>query len=235
MKALLKFLRGRKLPGMGVLLLLGVLLSGPVWAAGGGYSPTGGSDVGTSVPGGYQSILVAKTIPGGHAEQIVITLGQLTLTLNIPAQAFQSSTTIVVSSPRLSSLASGLAALGYRHDTIVTAFGVGLDNSQGNAVVASSPIRAQLAGSSLTTVTVPLEFQTPQAVIRVPRAVTASQEVSFTFRNEHDFVFVNPATIPTATSPVTGEPFLWWGLAGLVLIGSGATLATKSVGTQRNR
>jgi hypothetical protein len=210
----------------GLLLAGAVVLGGsalfalPAFAAGSDYSSTPGSVTpGVSAACAPSSILTTQTVPASGGT-VTATDGQYGVTVTIPSGAFSSSLQVIV----YDDSASAVPVSG---STVVATIGVSLcENGQKLTTSFSPPVTVVISGPNITAESsVYLLVGSTLEPVSNSNATAGSITCSFSSDAVCEVTTPNASetaeAIPSATTVVTGKPFLLEGAlsAGLLIFG----------------
>ncbi len=195
--------------------------------AGGAYAATGARSYGppappvSPAPGGFTAVVTTVTVgPAGGTVGPVDVDGTST-TVTVPAGAFPATVTVTLTAPDL----AAITPVG--GDSVVNGVGILVDlNGSPYPGTFLKPLTATLDDSKITAASVVVVWN-GAAFVTDPDSTDASGVSTVSFDTDPDFavetpVSAPPTPVPTATVPVTGEPFLGAGIAAGVLILGGA-------------
>lgn len=208
----------------------GVLaLSTTAYAAGSGYVPTSGT-VPAGTPGGYTQVVAAKSISptATTSTTIAVSVDGSPVKVVVPPGAFSTAVQVIVTAPVLSQVSSALGSLGYSGYTAVAGMGVNVVTSSGQLYSGSflKPITVSVSNSLIASGDKVVEWSAHGTFSTISSASLSPGAASWTFQRDPAFAVIAPksSVVPSATSPVTGKPFVRDGLLGTMLIGGGMAL-----------
>jgi len=212
-----------RLGAMGLIAGAITLTPAAAFAAGSGYTPTTGGtgSTATGLPG---SVVSSTTIQpsGGTANA---TIGNCTITVNVPAGAFTGPVQVTITDASASSVTPPSGA------TTVVTFGVGFYQN-GVKVTGTFPAVTVTVSSPSITAGSTVYFVTGSGLQSVSGAAVKAGSVTFTITSDPVVEVATPvsaaatsaagAAISGATSAQTGKPFFLEGLlaAALAVFGS---------------
>ena len=178
-------------------------------------------------PGGFSTVVTTQTVtPAGGTVGPANVAGAM-VTVHVPAGAFRGDVQITLTAPDLGAIP---AAPGFK---VVAGVGVGVSaNGVKYSGTFLKPITIDITAPGITTSSAVGMWSGSAFVADAGSTVTAGM-ASITMDNDAAFAVESPTTstttVPSATSPVTGEPFLGEGiLAGLLMLGGiGAMFAAR--------
>jgi len=214
-----------RLGAMGLIAGAITLTPAAAFAAGSGYTPaTGGS--GTTATGLPGSVVSSTTIQpsGGTANA---TIGNCTITVNVPAGAFTGPVQVTITDASASSVTPPSGA------TTVVTFGVGFYQN-GVKVTGTFPAVTVTVSSPSITAGSTVYFVTGSGLQSVSGAAVKAGSVTFTITSDPVVEVATPVSaaatsaagtaISGATSAQTGKPFYLEGLLAAALTAFGALL-----------
>jgi hypothetical protein len=204
-----------------IAVISAAFVAGSVRGAGAAttYGPAP-APVGAAPPGSFSDVITSQTIGPAGGTIGPVTVAGATVTLVIPAGAFLVSVQITITEADLFAVGSAGTA-GYK-----AVVGVGIQVQENGAPYPGTflkPISATIRSSSITSSSVVVVWNGTAFVAEPDSTVTAGSSV-VSFDTDPDFAVLAPTgttatTIPGATTPVTGKPFLGEGiLAGLLVV-----------------
>lgn len=202
-------------------------------AAGTGYVPTT-SPVPSGTPGGFSQVITVKAIPANATTSTIVsaTVDNTPVRIVVPAGAFSIPVQLIVTAPVLSQITTGVSSLGYSGYSAVAGVGVNVVNSSGQPYPGTflKPIGVSVSNSLIGSGDKVVEWNVQGAFSTVSSASISAGTASWTFQRDPAFAVLapKPSVVPSATSPVTGKPFLVEGLIGVVFVGGGATLLKRN-------
>ena len=215
-----------------------VLLGTAAYAAGSGYTPTT-NPAPSGTPGGYSQVVTAETIPPNTTTTttIAVKVDNIPVAVVVPPGTFSSPVQVVVTAPTLSQVTSGVQSLGYSGYTAVAGLGVSVVKSSGQLYKGSflKPITVTVSNSNIGSGDRVVEWNAAGTFSKVPSASIQHGKASWTFQQDPAFAVLAPknnGTVPGATTPVTGKPFLPEAMIGLAFIAGGSALLFR---TRRRR
>ncbi len=223
-RAILKMVK-RYMKRMGIIsgIFTGVVLffSNSALAAGTGYAPPPSPTPSSNIPGGYTSVVAAKTVTTSGAK-FSVTVDGIPVAVNVPAGAFSSPTIVTITAPDLSTVSSALGGVGFSGYTAISGLGITFTNTSNNFVNPSIPVPVTLTQSSIASNDKVIEWTGSNAAQTVPSSISAGTASFSVTQGDPDYAVISPTTVSQATSPVTGIPADRWALmgAGLLLAGS---------------
>ena len=209
----------------GATVLLSLAVPGVAFAAGTGYAPPPAAP--TGVPGGFDSVVTTATIqPSGGT--LTGTINGDVITVTVPAGAFTQATQVVLTSGDVTQIGSG----GVAGKTAVLAFGISfVVNGQAFAGTFPTPVTVTVKGNFTSADELVAYNSSTGTWEPVPGATIANGAITFTVTGDPDFAVLasssSPATVPGATTPVTGKPFLLEGLLAALLVLFGGVAAWR--------
>lgn len=205
-----------------------LLFSNYAMAAGGGYAPPPTPPTTTGVPGGYTSVVVAKTVTtsGGH---ITVSVDNVPVTIDVPAGAFSGPVIVTVTAPHLNGMSSALARAGFTGYKAIAGFGITFQSTTNQFVNPSIPVSITIKQSDITSNDKVIEWTGTHSAKTVTSTVISGSATFVVTQGDPDYAVVSPKAVPKATSPVTGVPMERWGIAGFgLLIAGGALLRFRA-------
>lgn len=209
-------------------VVLSLAVPGVAFAAGTGYAPPPATP--TGVPGGFNAVVTTATIqPSGGA--LTGTINGDVITVTVPAGAFTQATQVVLTSGDVTQIGSG----GIAGKTAVLAFGISfVVNGQSFAGTFPTPVTVTVKGN-FTSADELVSYNSSTGTWEpVPGATVANGVITFTVTGDPNFAVLassspssSAATVPGATTPVTGKPFLLEGLLAVLLVLFGGVAAWR--------
>jgi hypothetical protein len=195
---------------------------GPAYAATSAGSQYGPPPVPAGVPGGFMAVVTSVTIGPAGGTIGPVTVDGASLMVTIPAGAFPGPVQISVTAPDLSAITP---PAGF---TNVTGFGIQVGmNGAPYPGTFLKPITATVSSPGITATSAVLVWN-GTAFVPETTATEAAGTATVSFDTDPQFVVATPITVvpkkvPSAVTPVTGEPFLGEGVlaGGLLVLGSG--------------
>lgn len=205
------------------------LFSTAAWASGSSTPPSSAT---APVAPGFSTVVATQVIAPSSSVQVVSTTANgNNVTLSIPAGAFGNTTVqVVVTEPTLSQLQGSLTTLNLSNYSIGSGVGIEIvDPSTGAALSGNfaQPLTVKIQASAITSQSKVIEFPTSGSPVIYSNATTGSGSAVITFSSDPGFAVANPvsATVPGATSPVTGKNFIPEGVtAGILVLGGAAVI-----------
>lgn|GEM_PF-4455992 len=219
----------------------GLLLAGPAWAAGTGYSggaPAAGGGAGTgapTAPPGFANVLVTQTVPptGGS---VTASGGGSTVTVTVPGGAVTSPIQVVITEGNTSGL-TGLPA----GSSAALAYGITfLQNGQKYTGTFKPPITVTINNPTITSANGVVIWNAPtSSFVPVSQAGNlsavnlANGALTFSVSSDPYIALlaatssVSTAAVPGATTPTTGMPWLAEAGIGSLLVAAGCVLALR--------
>jgi len=205
-----------------------------VYAAGSGYTPPT-TPTSSGTPGGYTQVVTAVTVnPTSTTPATVsVTVDHTPVQVTVPPNAFTTPVQVVVTSPVLSQVTSALPNLGFSGFQAVAGLGINIVTPTGQTYPGAfrHPITVTVTNSAIGPGDRIAEWNSQGVFSTVANAVIKPGSATWSFQTDPDFAVLAPVkgTVPGATSPVTGKPFISELLAGLALVGvgSGVLLRTR--------
>jgi hypothetical protein len=195
---------------------------GPAYAATNAGSQYGPPPPPAGVPGGFTAVITSVTIGPAGGTIGPVTVDGASLVLTIPPGAFASPVQISVTAPDLAAITPPAG------DTDVTGFGVQV--GMGGAPFSGTflkPITATVSSPRITATSMVVvwngtAFVPDTAATEAPGTATVSFDTDPQFVVQAPVITI-PKRVPSAVTPVTGEPFLGEGVlaGGLLVLGSG--------------
>lgn len=213
------------------------LFSTAAYAAGTGYTTTT-SPVPSGTPGGYTQVVTAQTVlPNATTSTTIsVTVDNSPTQIVVPPGAFSTPVQVIVTAPVLSQVTTGVASLGYSGYTAMAGLGVNVVTSSGQAYQGSflKPIGVTVDNAQIGSSDKVVEWNAQGTFSTVSPVSFSAGKASWTFQHDPAFAVLAPKTsvVPSATSPVTGKPFLEEALVGLTLMGAGSLVLFR---TRRQR
>lgn len=217
-----------------------ILSSGAMAALGGGVALASGSSTPSSPSAptpaaGFQTTVLSQVVaPSSSTQTVTATADGANVSVVVPAGAFGNTTVnLVVTEPTLSDLTSTLSALGLGGSTLATGVGVEVvDAATGQPLTGTfaQPLTVTITSSGITSGSKVIEFPTSGSPFVDSAAEVVSGKAVVQVSSDPGFAVATPtsASVPAATSPVTGKDFLPVGIAGGVLVIGGAALIVAS-------
>jgi hypothetical protein len=178
-------------------------------------------------PGGFSTIVTNQTITPAGGTVGPVTVAGAGVTVHIPAGAFPTDVQNVITAPDLAAVPT---APGFM---VVAGVGVGVSMNgvpyQGTFL---KPITVDVTSPKITSTSL-VGAWTGSAFVPDTSSMLSAGMASITMDSDAAFIVLTPAApepapVPGATAPVTGEPFLGEGiLAGLLLLGGTGALFTS--------
>jgi hypothetical protein len=216
-----------------IAIFSAAFVAGSVRAAGAAstYGPAP-APVGAAPPGSYSDVITSQTITPAGGTIGPVTADGATVTLVIPAGAFPVSVQITITEADLFAVGSAGTA-GYK-----AVAGVGVQVQENGSPYPGTflkPLTVTIHSSSITSSSVVMVWNGTAFVAESDSTVTSGVAV-VSFDTDPDFAVLAPTgttatTIPGATTPVTGKPFLGEGILAVVLVVLG--LGGLAVGYRR--
>lgn len=237
----------------GRALVSGALLGGVALLAGsaGGMALASGSPTPSTLgaakglsaappAAGFQTTVLSQTVTPSTSTQTLTTISDgANVSVSIPAGAFGNQTVeIVVTEPTLSQLQSAVSGLGLSGYSLATGVGIEVvDPSTGQPLTGTfaAPVQVTIMSSSIVSSSKIIEFPASGSPFVVTNAEVVSGKAVVNITSDPGFAIATPvaATVPQATSPVTGKNFLPEGLAGAGLVLGGSTAIALSTRLRR--
>ncbi|WP_020375799.1 hypothetical protein [Sulfobacillus thermosulfidooxidans] len=226
----------------GLLTLLGsagilAIFSTAVYAAGSGYTPTT-NPVPSGTPGGYSQVVTAATISPTSTTPTTVSVkvDNTPATIVVAPGTFSQKVQVVVTSPVLSQVTSGVSSLGYAGYSAVAGIGINVVNSSGQPYSGTflKPVSITVNNSAIEPGDRVVEWNAQGTFSTVSSATVSAGKASWSFQQDPAFAILapKPGVVPGATSPVTGKPFVKDALIGMALISGGSVLFVR---TRRRR
>ena len=158
---------------------------------------------------------------------ISVSVDHIPVKISVPPGAFATPVQITVTAPVLSQITGALSSLGYSGYQAVSGLGVSVINSSGHLYSGSflKPITTTVDDSAISSASRVVEWNALGQFTSVSSATVASGSATWSFQHDPAFAVISPTTtVPGATSPVTGKPFLMEGSLGALFIVGGASL-----------
>lgn len=209
------------------------LLGGSVaFAAGSGYSP-GSTTVPSGTPGGFTQVVTAQTISPTTTTttNVSATVDGSSTTMSVSPNTFPTSSQVVVTAPSLSQVTSSLSSLGFSGYSAIAGLGVNVVTLSGQPLTSTflKPITVTVHNSSIKPGDKIVEWNAQGTFSTVNSATVGNGVASWNFQQDPAFAVIAPTSVvPSATSPVTGKPFLAEGVLGVVLLALGAGIWRRS-------
>ena len=179
-------------------------------------------------PGGFSSVVTSQPITaaaGGTVGPAMVAGADVTV--HVPAGAFSGDVQIVLTEPDLAAVPT---APGFM---VVAGVGVGVSiNGTPYQGTFLKPITVDISSPKITASS-EVGAWTGSAFVPDTSSMLSAGMATITMDSDAAFIVLSPiapapAPVPSATSPVTGEPFLGEGiLAGLLLLGGTGALFTS--------
>jgi hypothetical protein len=203
-------------------------LAGHAYAASGAGRQYGPPPPPAGVPGGFSTVITSVTIGSGGGTIGPVSANGASVAISVPAGAFSQSVQISVTAPDLAAVPRSAG------NTVVAGVGVqvGLDGATYPGAF-HKPITATMSSSGITPGST-VYMWNGSAFVPDPAATTSAGTATVSFDSDPQFVVetpvsAEPSEVPSATEPVTGEPFLGEGVAagGLLVLGSGGFVLAR--------
>jgi hypothetical protein len=212
------------MPKLGKRLAVVMLGSAAMLVASGGgalaanaYGPPG--PPAPPVPGGYTVVVTSQTIGPAGGTIGPVDVGGIPTTLTIPAGAFPVPVQITLTAPDLAAIGAG----GFPGHNAIAGVGIGVqENGSTYPGTFLKPLTLTMSSSSITSSSVVVVWNGTAFVTESSATVTAGS-ATVTFDSDPDFAVLGPGTVPGATTPTTGKPFLGEGILAGALVLLGAT------------
>jgi hypothetical protein len=222
---------GMGLATSGAILVLATM-GGTALASG---SPTPSSTTAPPPAAGFTTTVLSQTVsPSTQTQTLTASSDGANVSISIPAGAFGNQTVeVVVTEPTLSQLSSAESSLGLTGYSLATGVGIEvIDPSTGQPLSGTfaAPIQVTIVSSSITSSSKIIEFPATGSPFVVTNAEVVGGKAVVSIDSDPGFAVATPvsATVPQATSPVTGKNFLPEGVAGAVLLLAGSSLVALS-------
>ena len=218
----------------------GVLAFGSVaHAAGSGYVPTSGT-VPAGTPGGFTQVVAAQSISPTTTTTTTVaaTVDNSPVKVVVPPGAFSTPVQVIVTAPVLSQISSAISSLGFSPYTAVAGVGVNVVTASGQLYSGSflKPMTVSVSNSLIASGDKVVEWNAHGAFSTLSAPTISPGQASWTFQSDPAFAVLAPksSVVPSATSPVTGKPFVRDGALGAVLMGAGMALVYRRRRSNRN-
>ena len=183
----------------------------------------------TSVPpGGFTAVITTVSVGPAGGTIGPVSVNGVDLTITVPRGAFPMVVQITVTAPDLSLITPPAG--------IIVVAGAGIQVSLNGAPYPGTFLNAVTATfrSSKIMPSSDVVVWNGTSFVIDPASTTTAGRATVSFDSDPDFAVESPAstavtTVPGATSPVTGEPFLGEGIlaGGLVLAGAGGIFLSR--------
>jgi hypothetical protein len=203
-----------------IAVISAAFVGGSVRAAGAAseYGPVPPA-AGTAPPGSYSDVITSQTITPAGGTIGPVTVDGAALTFVIPPGAFLVTVQITITEPDLFAVGSAGTA-GYK-----AVAGVGVQVQENGSPYPGTflkPLTVTIRSSSITSSSVVMVWN-GTAFVSEPDSTVTSGVATVSFDTDPDFAVLAPSgttatTIPGATTPVTGKPFLGEGILACLLV-----------------
>jgi hypothetical protein len=176
-------------------------------------------------------VVTSQTIGTAGGKVGPVSVDGITTTLTIPAGAFPVEVQITLTAPDL----AAIGAAGFAGHSAVAGVGISVqENGSTYPGTFLKPLTVTMSSSSITSSSVVVVWNGTAFVTESSATVTAGS-ATVTFDSDPDFAVLAAGTatgtVPGATTPTTGKPFLGEGiLAGVLLL-----LGAAGLGYARRR
>jgi hypothetical protein len=210
---------------IGVAAAASVLGTATAFAAGSGYTPSGGTGTPAGVPGGFTSVLTTGTVQPSGGTVTGSDNGD-TVTVTVPAGALTQPAQVVLTAGDVSQIGSA----GQAGKDAVVAVGISvMVNGAKFTGTFPTPITVTIAGNFASGDEVVVYDPSTAGWSPVPGATIANGTATFEITSDPDVAVLAPTSsaVSGATSASTGKPFILEGGAATALVVGGSLFAWR--------